>query len=280
VFNNVEEWGGICYYLIDTENHPVKEIKSIYTGCDASVATADQKESVNKQSYKVPDIGCDFEKHDETNVTLYSHKVLEIIGKVGMLGDGFKQSLYVENVDRGETCISDTLVLSWNVFTDQGEYGDKLKQANCVEVMQGEKLVGYKAISELRTTNNIDKYKVICPIMGGGGGTVTLDKNGKTIGMVNISIIGPYQVPKGSFPVLRYFDTKEECESFRSYMYTKLVRFLYWFACCGTSLARVFFRYIPCPDAFDHIFTDEELYKKYDLTQEQIDLIESLIKDR
>jgi hypothetical protein len=39
-------------------------------------------------------------------------------------------------------------------------------------------------------------------------------------------------------------------------------------------------RFVPDPGAFDHIFTDEELYKKYELTQNEIDIIESVIKER
>mgnify|MGYP001625074033 FL=1 len=39
-------------------------------------------------------------------------------------------------------------------------------------------------------------------------------------------------------------------------------------------------RFVPDPGAFDHIFTDEELYKKYNLTDDEIKLIESVIKER
>lgn len=40
------------------------------------------------------------------------------------------------------------------------------------------------------------------------------------------------------------------------------------------------FEFVPDPGAFDHIFTDEELYKKYNLTDEEINIIESVIKER
>ena len=39
-------------------------------------------------------------------------------------------------------------------------------------------------------------------------------------------------------------------------------------------------RFVPKPEAFDHIFTDQELYKKYNLTDEEINIIESVIKER
>lgn len=77
-------------------------------------------------------------------------------------------------------------------------------------------------------------------------------------------------------------DSIEECKSFISYMYTRLVRFLYL---CNTSkLTNPYtnhcFRFVPAPGAFDHIFTDQELYQKYGLTADEIAIIESVIKER
>ena len=39
-------------------------------------------------------------------------------------------------------------------------------------------------------------------------------------------------------------------------------------------------RFVPTPKAFDHIFTDQELYEEYNLTDEEINIIESVIKER
>lgn len=39
-------------------------------------------------------------------------------------------------------------------------------------------------------------------------------------------------------------------------------------------------RFVPDPGKFDHIFTDQELYKKYNLTDDEINIIESVIKER
>lgn len=77
-------------------------------------------------------------------------------------------------------------------------------------------------------------------------------------------------------------DNIEECESFISYTKTKFIRFLLMLGCCGysTICSNISWRFVPTPDAFDHIFTDEELYKKYNLTDEEISIIESVIKER
>lgn len=73
-----------------------------------------------------------------------------------------------------------------------------------------------------------------------------------------------------------------EAEQFVQYMYRRLPRFLFLAQVC--KLTGVYnnydWRFVPDPGAFDHIFTDEELYKKYNLTDDEIKLIESVIKER
>lgn len=72
-----------------------------------------------------------------------------------------------------------------------------------------------------------------------------------------------------------------EASSFKSYMETKLIRYIILCSLTGNiAVNRETWRFIPDPGAFDHIFTDAELYKKYGLTPEEINIIESVIKER
>lgn len=147
---DISEGGGISYFVIDKHIHNEKDVKTI---C--------KKSSIMRS---------EFEPHDETNVTLYNHKILSIIGKVGTLGEGFKQSLYVKNTDHGEITIDGTLGFRRQTFIGEQDLGEALKQVGYVEVMQGEKVVGYKAIKELFTTAGLGKYKCITSIIISGGG--------------------------------------------------------------------------------------------------------------
>lgn len=75
--------------------------------------------------------------------------------------------------------------------------------------------------------------------------------------------------------------TQEEAKSFISYLNTKFVRFLVGLASHTVAIINdETWRFVPAPEAFDHIFTDAELYEKYNLTQEEINIIESVIKER
>lgn len=79
-------------------------------------------------------------------------------------------------------------------------------------------------------------------------------------------------------------DNIEECKSFISWLNCKFTRF---FVAINISkltgiLTDDCFRFVPAPPSgkFDHIYTDEELYKAFNLPQKYIDVIELIIKER
>lgn len=160
-------------------------------------------------------------------------------------------------------------------------------------------MVGYKAVDELFTTANLDKYKVITSIIISGSSDVGTD--GKLKRYFNAYKIGPYQVPKGSFPVLKYFDNSTEADSFVSFTKTRLFMFLLGFAVCGTTITKEFFRFVPDPNDWTCTYVDAphpgvtpdskgiytldgvkycSLYARYNLDQDDINIIESVIKER
>lgn len=75
-------------------------------------------------------------------------------------------------------------------------------------------------------------------------------------------------------------DRLDECKSYVSFMESKFVKFLMLSSRIGTMVGGEAKRFVPAPEAFDHIFTDAELYEKYNLTSEEINIIESVIKER
>ena len=79
-------------------------------------------------------------------------------------------------------------------------------------------------------------------------------------------------------------DSECECKSFISWIDTKLVRFMVLINLnkLGPVMTNDYFRFVPAPPSgkFDHIYTDEELYKAFNLPQKYIDVIEAVIKER
>lgn len=74
------------------------------------------------------------------------------------------------------------------------------------------------------------------------------------------------------------FGTKIEAEHCVSYMNTRLVRFCMYLLINTQNLSKKVFRITPI-DKFDIHYTDEILYKKYNLTTDEIDYIETIVSE-
>lgn len=96
----------------------------------------------------------------------------------------------------------------------------------------------------------------------------------------------------GASSNLFYSDSLEECESYVSYITTKFVRFLILINFNKQTLFdRNTFRFVPSPmildnsenrirGEFDHIYTDDELYKTWNIPKKYIEVIEAVVKER
>lgn len=73
------------------------------------------------------------------------------------------------------------------------------------------------------------------------------------------------------------FDSKEIANNVISYIHTKLFRFLVSLRKISQDATQKVYQFVPLQD-FSHPWTDEMLYKKYNLTKEEIAFIESMIR--
>ena len=119
----------------------------------------------------------------------------------------------------------------------------------------------------------------------------TFSGSGKTLYKSGAFLLSPltYEKDNGrelkdNEAIIAGYKTEEQCQSCISYMNTRLIRFLMLLSVHGqhifSSIDMTTWRFVPSPDSFDHIFTDDELYKKYNITQDEINIIESVIKER
>ena len=96
-------------------------------------------------------------------------------------------------------------------------------------------------------------------------------------------VIGkPFVAPAGScctetYLVVRTVETKDEANNILSYMASKFFRFLVLLKKNTQHATRTVYEYVPAQD-FSKPWTDEELYKKYGLAEEEIAFIDSMIK--
>ena len=92
----------------------------------------------------------------------------------------------------------------------------------------------------------------------------------------------------GTARLLFASDSRVECQNMISWLYTKFTRFFILLAVDGFHIGgnMHYYRFVPAPpetksgNPWDHIYTDEELYKAFNLPQKYIDVIEAVIKER
>lgn len=213
------------------------------------------------------------------------HNSIKVSTKINNYLSGEKQTnkiislynIYIDNIIKKcstNSKLMDRMSFSFAYFVKERTWGSNSNTG--VELMKGEERVGYICKNELDHIEDVDKYKCVTSAVYG----LPFDSNKKCAGTNKINILGPNQVPRNPSVVIKVFNTKEEALSMRSYIYSKLVSFLILIGLTGTSFRSEMWRFVPDPGAFDHIFTDEELYKKYNLTPEEINIIESVIKER
>ena len=80
-----------------------------------------------------------------------------------------------------------------------------------------------------------------------------------------------------TYLVLNPCSTREEAENVISYIKTRFFRFFVLFKKNTQNAARGVYQFVPLQD-FSEPWTDEKLYKKYNLTSEEIAFIESMIR--
>jgi len=136
--------------------------------------------------------------------------------------------------------------------------------------------ITYVSRSEVeKNTSLIDKFKVIFTKAAPGGGSS--DKNGMYLLLTSLQILKPMEICTQTFLVGNSMDTYDEAYNCMNYLKCKFTRFLILQSMTSQDLSPERFRFVPLQD-FTKPWTDEKLYKKYNLTNEEIQFIESMIK--
>lgn len=95
--------------------------------------------------------------------------------------------------------------------------------------------------------------------------------------MTTPRLLRPNEINTESYITLGLFGTEVAASGLIKYLKCKLPRFLLRQAISSVNINREVFKFVPIVD-FTHHWTDEKLYAKYDLTDEEINFIESMIK--
>ncbi|MEE1112261.1 MAG: Eco57I restriction-modification methylase domain-containing protein [Bacteroidales bacterium] len=124
--------------------------------------------------------------------------------------------------------------------------------------------------------DSINKYKTLisklsCEHAGNP------DKNGMYKVLSRMEILTPNQICTQSYLIICPTHSEVESKNLYIYLRTKFVRFLILQTLVGMNISINNFRFVPWLD-YSKSWTDEKLYKKYGLNEEEIAFIESMIK--
>lgn len=122
----------------------------------------------------------------------------------------------------------------------------------------------------------IDKWKVITSYVGydhaGNPG-----KDGKRRVFSKIDILPPGTICTETYLVVGSFDSEQEAKKLVAYMKTLFFRFLVAQCMYSHHITKEAYRLVPIQD-FSQSWTDEKLYAKYGITDEEIKFIESMVR--
>lgn len=144
--------------------------------------------------------------------------------------------------------------------------------------LHSSKGVGYISLNDVQKGHNLlNKWKLmISQTSAEHAGEPR--KDGK-FGIISgsMKVLGPNEVCTHSYLTLGPYDNKLIVENLECYLKTKFSRFLILQALSSIHLKSDTFMFLPIQD-FTKKWSDEELYKKYSLTLDEIEFIESMIK--
>jgi site-specific DNA-methyltransferase (adenine-specific) len=240
IFPGVEIKGGVCYFLWDRDNEGKCTITTI-RGDD--------------------EIGPDERDLGEFDVLVRDSRALKILRKV--LNKQEQSIIEVLSVDKE---------FGWT-SNFSGFHKKQMKEdVPLYYIKSGKRNIGWILRKDvLKSERLIDKWKVMIPKAGSDGGQRIPDS---VLGRPLLA--NSPSVCTQSF-LFFYLDSKKEAESLNSYLSTRFFRFLVSLRKITQDATRSTYTWVP-QQSWDRVWTDAALYKKYNLTKEEISFIETMIR--
>lgn len=253
VFPSVDVAGGICYFLWDRDNPGECKVVEFEHGMGASEVVRPLLE-------------------EGAEVFIRSNRALPILRKIMNAETGAESLVLPE-----DRCF-DKQVSSQKPFGLRTFFrGKESKSAkNDVLVLQSGGRA-WASRSEITIGQElIDKWKVFTS-KSSSEHAGQVDKNGQRRVLSLSGVIPPGSVVTETYILLGAYDTEQQARNCFSYVVTRFFRFLLAVRSSAQDLARSAYQFVPLQD-FSKPWTDQKLYKKYGLNEDEIAFIEKLIR--
>lgn len=241
-FPGVDINGGVCYFLWERDYHGDCEFTSVYDG---------KRTTANR-------------KLDEYDIFIRRNEALSIIKKVMAKGE--------KTIASDGGCSPQTPYGLLSTFRGPTKPTGK----NDLAVLSSKGWM-YIPRSEIqKSVDTIDMYKpLISKLSSEHAGNP--DKNGMYRVLSRMEMLEPGQICTQSYLTVCPSASKQEAENCFSYLQTKFVRFLLLQTLVGMNISISNFAFVPWQD-FSRSWTDEQLYEKYSISEDEQAFINSLIR--
>lgn len=246
-FSNVDIAGGVCYFLWDQVYNGDCLFTSVHQG---NKKTAQRDLSAND----------DFIRHVEAVDIIdkiKSYTTIAYFDSRVSVQKPFGLRTYVVPMEHGD------LILKYN--QGKGPYESSLIKVGIDMINKWKVIISYLTVEHAGQT----------------------DKEGRKKILSSLDILAPKEICTETYLVVDSLDLEEDAKHLYSYMKTQFVRFLIAQLAATQHLSKEKFAYVPLQDFTndsDIDWTkpvadiDKQLYAKYELTNEEISFIESMIK--
>lgn len=239
LFPTADIAGGICYFAWNTSHDGPCDFVSVKNNKRTMI-----KRNLNDSSVFIRDIGA-----------------LNIVEKIKSYGE--------QNMS--------SIVFSRNPFGfASNQSGTSKAFPNSIRMFTSKGWTYVNRDDVSSNANIIGKWKVMMSKTGAEHAGQS-DINGMKRVISRVDILAPDEICSETYLLLNYYNNKEQALNHVAYMKTKFVRFLLSTILLTQNIAKDKFKLIPIQD-FTKSWTDEELYKKYKLDENEIAFIESMIK--
>jgi site-specific DNA-methyltransferase (adenine-specific) len=251
VFPGVGLKGGVCYFLWDRDNPGTCRVTTRFKDWPVSTATRPLLEQ-----------GAD--------VFIRFNEGLSILKKVIAVETGQTQSLLLPACKR-----FDQLVSSRKPFGLATKFKGKATQNAGDLLVYRNGGTGYTPNKSITTgTDLIDKWKVFVSYAAPGTG----NRDTYPHRIISTPFIGePGSISSETYLCIGPFTSKSKAESVLSYLACRLTRLLILLHKPSQHTTRKVYTFVPRQD-WTKRWSDDDLYRKYDLTNEEIAFIEKIVR--
>ena len=247
IFPNTNIRSGVCWFLRNTEFDNKKDLLRVVTIANNKII-----EDVHRPL-----------RVEDTDIFIRHYQAISILNKVKNLANEFMESWISPRKPFGID----------SAFSQTKDFKNTKDDLHDIECLAKGLKIGY--INRLKITARqewIDKLKVFMPRANNIGTELNDDNLNTLLGDKGMVCTEAY-ICIGT----EHLNNKEQAKNLSKYLKTKFARFMHSIAKASQDATAKTFCFVPVQD-FSKSWTDEQLYKKYNLTDEEINFIEINIK--